>query len=48
MNKKSEKHPIQVTEKGSLGLLALGDIGLRAWREVKKVAQQKRENEKEK
>ena len=26
----------QITEKGSLGLLALGDIGLRAWRKVKK------------
>ena len=25
----------QITEKGSLGLLALGDIGLRAWRKVK-------------
>lgn len=25
----------QITEKGSLGLLAYGDIGLRAWRKVK-------------
>ena len=25
-----------ITEKGSLGLLAHGDIGLRAWRKVKK------------
>jgi hypothetical protein len=24
-----------ITEKGSLGLLASGDIGLRAWRKVK-------------
>jgi hypothetical protein len=27
---------IAITPKGSLGLLALGDIGLQAWREVKK------------
>ena len=26
----------KITEKGSLGLLAYGDIGLRAWRKVKK------------
>jgi len=26
---------IVITEKGSLGLLALGDIGLREWRKVK-------------
>ena len=25
-----------ITEKGSLGLLAYGDIGLREWRKVKK------------
>ncbi|MGM5468689.1 hypothetical protein ACS386_00285 [Flavobacteriaceae bacterium LMO-SS05] len=25
----------EITEKGSLGLLAYGDIGLRAWRKVK-------------
>lgn len=25
----------QITPKGSLGLLAFGDIGLRAWRKVK-------------
>jgi hypothetical protein len=25
-----------ITEEGSLGLLAYGDIGLRAWRKVKK------------
>jgi len=33
-NNKLNKYTI--TAKGSLGLLALGDIGLRAWREVKK------------
>ena len=37
--------PIEIDEKGSLGLLALGDIGLRAWREVKKKAKLKRKNE---
>ncbi len=31
-NKKSN---FEITEKGSLGLLAYGDIGLRAWRKVK-------------
>jgi len=36
----------KITEKGSLGLLALGDIGLRAWRKVKNEAQLKRGNEK--
>ncbi|WP_157503266.1 hypothetical protein [Mangrovimonas xylaniphaga] len=30
---KQDKYTI--TPEGSLGLLALGDIGLRAWREVK-------------
>jgi hypothetical protein len=32
-NKKVE---FKITEKGSLGLLAYGDIGLREWRKVKK------------
>jgi len=26
----------KITEKGSLGLLAYGDVGLREWRKVKK------------
>lgn len=30
-----KKNTFQITEKGSLGLLAYGDIGLRAWRKVK-------------
>ena len=34
-NGKNEKLEFKITEKGSLGLLALGDIGLRAWRKVK-------------
>ena len=31
----NKKIDYQITEKGSLGLLAYGDIGLRAWRKVK-------------
>jgi hypothetical protein len=34
LNKKKEGE-FEITEKGSLGLLAYGDIGLRAWRKVK-------------
>lgn len=34
-NGKNEKIEFKITEKGSLGLLAYGDIGLRAWRKVK-------------
>lgn len=48
MSVDKNKVPYKITEKGSLGLLALGDIGLRTWREVKKEAQQKRNNEDEK
>ena len=33
--KGNEKSTYNITEKGSLGLLAYGDIGLRAWRKVK-------------
>ncbi|MFM7682795.1 MAG: hypothetical protein ACKO7P_08620 [Bacteroidota bacterium] len=41
----------KITEQGSLGLLALGHIGLRKWREVvaeekKKRAQEKKDAEK--
>ena len=37
MNKNNnQKIEFKITEKGSLGLLAYGDIGLRAWRKVKK------------
>ena len=32
---KKNKVEFKITEKGSLGLLAYGDIGLRAWRKVK-------------
>lgn len=37
---------IEITKEGSLGLLALGDIGLRAWRKVKKNHQSSNTNEK--
>jgi len=33
---KNKKVEFKITEKGSLGLLAYGDIGLREWRKVKK------------
>jgi len=48
MNKKTHEAPFKITEKGSLGLLALGDIGIRAWRKIKKEAKQKSNNEEEK
>ena len=35
-NKNSDKSVYNITEKGSLGLLAYGDLGLREWRKVKK------------
>lgn len=49
MTDKSKKNPnIAITEKGSLGLLALGDIGLREWRKVKKLSnREKNSNEEE-
>ena len=34
--KKSENSLFSITAKGSLGILALGDVGLRAWRKVKR------------
>jgi hypothetical protein len=36
----------KITEQGSLGLLALGHIGLRKWREVVKQEKLKREEAK--
>lgn len=39
-NKKND-HIHTVSVKGSLGLLAYGDIGLRTWRDVKKKALKK-------
>lgn len=38
MSKKSNNHinnQIKIDVKGNLGILALGDVGLRAWRNVK-------------
>ena len=41
-NKKdSTTHKYIITEKGSLGILALGDIGLREWRKMKKGVKKK-------
>lgn len=37
--------PFEITEEGSLGLLAYGDIGLRAWRKVRNEIKKDRENE---
>jgi hypothetical protein len=34
-SKNNKNIEYKITEKGSLGLLAYGDIGLRAWRKVK-------------
>jgi len=45
MNKEIKNESIEITEMGSLGLLAIGDIGLRAWRKVKNEARQKRKDE---
>ncbi|HKK11771.1 MAG TPA: hypothetical protein VJ945_03000 [Flavobacteriaceae bacterium] len=36
LNQYNNKKVFKITEKGSLGLLAYGDIGLREWRKVKK------------
>ena len=38
--------PYEVTEKGSLGLLAYGDKGLRAWRQLKQSAKNTSQDEK--
>jgi hypothetical protein len=48
---RKNEHEYQITPEGSLGLLALGDIGLRAWRKVKEkestIQPDKRNEEKE-
>lgn len=46
MKEEKKKIALEITEKGSLGLLALGDIGIKAWREVKATARQKRKKKK--
>ena len=38
---KTEKKPYEVTPLGSLGLLALGDVGLQAWRKARAEAGEK-------
>lgn len=39
MNKsKDNLENLKIDEKGSLGLLAYGDLGLRKWREVKSLS----------
>jgi len=35
MDKKKKEVTYQITPKGSLGVLAHGDVGLRAWRKVR-------------
>ena len=48
MNKELHEIPFEVTEKGSLGLLAIGDLGLRAWRKVRNESYQKQQDEEKK
>ena len=40
-SKKIEKSSYNITAKGSLGILAFGDIGLRAWRKAKQESNKK-------
>lgn len=40
-----EKKPLPIPEAGSLGLLALGAEGYRAWRRKRAAAQEKNEDE---
>ncbi len=47
MKTKSEL-PFKITKQGSLGLLAYGDIGLRAWRDVKKELELNKKNDQKK
>lgn len=46
-NQSSKDKPVKITPAGSLGLLAFGDIGLRAWRQVKKEFYTKASHEEE-
>lgn len=39
---------VEIAVEGSLGLLAYGDIGLRAWRNVKKEARKKSDSNEKK
>ncbi len=42
----TKKKCIEINIKGSLGILALGDLGLVEWRKVRDKANQKNKNEK--
>jgi hypothetical protein len=44
-NTKGDPREYKVTAQGSLGLLALGAVGIRKWREAVELAQQNKENE---
>lgn len=46
MSKQKHLKEFKIPVEGSLGILALGDIGLRAWRQVKKEHHTKPDNEK--
>ena len=40
-----EQQPLEIPEHGMLGLLAYGDVGLRAWRQARQAAIDKRAEE---
>jgi len=42
------KTDYKIDSKGSLAILALGDIGLREWRKVKKIEREKEKSKNEK
>lgn len=42
---KEEKKVVDIPVGGSLGILAHGDIGIRAWRKVREAANDKKESE---
>ena len=45
MDKKAKQQSIKITAQGSLGLLASGDIGIRAWRAAIKSAKKNKDEE---
>lgn len=44
MKEKSKEY--KITAKGSLGVLALGSVGIRMWREAVKLKEQNKKNKK--
>jgi hypothetical protein len=46
INKNHRNNVYEIPKEGSLGLLALGDVGLRLWREVKNNTKENKPNEK--